>query len=171
MCQEKQQLALVEVESNDSSLVLNNGLLLYINKPFTGLFKEYDSINNTTNSSNYILGKKGGLETKTYTNQIIAEERFYKRGLKTGNHRGFWQDGSLKFEYFFNNKGFYDGSFKQWSKDGQIIKEFNYVNGKENGSQKMWNTNGTIRANYFVKHGEIFGLIGLKKCYSIAVQK
>ena len=58
MCQEKQQLALVEVESNDSSLVLNNGLLLYINKPFTGLFKEYDSINNTTNSSNYILLQK-----------------------------------------------------------------------------------------------------------------
>ena len=101
MCQEKQQLALFEVDSNDSSLVLNNGLLLYINKPFTGLFKEYDSINNTTNSSNYILGKKEGLETKIYTNQIIAEERFYKKGLKTGNHRGFWQDGSLKFEYFF----------------------------------------------------------------------
>ena len=50
--------------------------------------------------------------------------------------------------------------------DGYMA-DFNYVDGKEEGSQKMWQINGKIRANYHVKNGERFGLIGLKKCYTV----
>lgn len=169
-CQDTKKIPLKEVQSNDIYLVLKNGILLYKNEPFTGLYKEFDSVNQTYNLSTYVLGKKEGLEKKNYTNNLLAEERFYKKGLKTGIHKGFWQDGSVKFEYHFNEEGVYHGSFKEWSPNGQIIKEFNYDNGKEKGTQRMWNTNGTIRANYIVKYGERFGLIGLKKCYTIDIK-
>ena len=98
---------------------------------------------------------------------MLAEERQYKQGLKVGRHRGFWRDGSLKFEYNYNDKGMYHGSFKEWYRNGQQLREFNYIEGKENGAQKMWLMNGNIRANYVVKDGERYGLIGLKKCYTV----
>ena len=36
--------------------------------------------------------------------------------------------------------------------------------GYEEGSQKAWWQNGVIRANYVVKNGRRYGLIGLKLC-------
>ena len=46
---------------------------------------------------------------------------------------------------------------------------FNYKKGKESGSQRLWKTDGSIKANYDVVNGERFGLIGLKKCYQVTV--
>ena len=83
------------------------------------------------------------------------------------NHLGWWEDGTPKFEYHFNTKGAYEGKRKEWYKNGQLVRDFNYVSGKEVGSQRMWAKNGKIRANYEVKNGERFGLIGLKKCYTV----
>jgi len=170
MCQNKQEFDFEKIQANDSNLILKNGVLYHKKKPYDGLCEQYNPFTKITKLTTYKLGKKEGLETKTYKDSSLAEQRFYKNGFKTGIHRGFWKDGSLKFEYCYNNSGFYEGSFKEWSKGGQLIKEFHYANGKEKGSQKMWNTNGTIRANYVVKHGERYGLIGLKKCYSIDVE-
>lgn len=169
-CQEKQNSEVVQVvKSGDENLQLTNGTLLYNNVPFTGVFKHYDALNKTNNETHYAAGYKEGLEVKKYDGGIIAEERFYKKGLKRGIHKGFWEDGSQKFEFGFNEKGSYEGSFREWYRNGQLVKQFNFVNGKENGSQKMWQPNGKIRANYVVKNGERFGLIGLKKCYTVNV--
>ena len=44
---------------------------------------------------------------------------------------------------------------------------FNYINGKEAGKQLLLKSNGNIKANYEVVNGERFGLIGLKKCYTV----
>jgi antitoxin component YwqK of YwqJK toxin-antitoxin module len=49
--------------------------------------------------------------------------------------------------------------------------DFNYKNGKETGSQRLWKPDGSIKANYEVVNGERFGLIGLKKCYTVTVDK
>ena len=35
----------------------------------------------------------------------------------------------------------------------------------------MWKDDGTIKANYEVVNGERFGLIGLKKCYTVTVNE
>ena len=48
---------------------------------------------------------------------------------------------------------------------------FHYIDGKEVGSQKLWQEDGRIKANYEVKNGERFGLIGLKKCDPVQIQK
>lgn len=152
----------------DVSLELKNGVLEYNNTPFKGIITGYDEVNRTFNQTNYNEGRKDGEEKKMYKNNVVAERRFYKNGRKIGIHKGWYEDGSLKFEYHYNDFGVYDGSFKEWYKNGQALKAFNYKKGKENGSQKMWLSNGNIRANYVVKDGERYGLIGLKKCYSVA---
>lgn len=164
------------IDSNNSHLVLFeenknleliNGVLYYNTIPFNGTLKSFNSVNQTNNLVNYLDGKKSGKELKMFLNNSISEIRYYKQGIKTGIHKAWRTNGKQKFEYPYNDEGKYHGTLKEWYPNGQLVKEFNYMNGKESGTQKMWQSNSNIRANYTVINGERFGLIGLKKCYSI----
>ena len=155
------------IESSNSDLKLINGVLLYKNKTFSGTITQFNEVNKTHNSAKYFNGKKEGEELKKYENGSVAEQRFYTKGSKSGIHKSWWQNGQQKFEYHFNSKGEYNGNVKEWYPNGQVYRDFNYIRGKEAGSQRMWQPNGKIRANYVTKNGERFGLIGLKKCYSV----
>ena len=69
----------------------------------------------------------------------------------------------MAFEYNLKDDE-YNGSLKEWNRKGQIIKSFNYVNGYENGSQKLWFDNGEVRSNYVIKNNRRYGLLGTKNC-------
>ena len=167
-CNESKKAHLVLFEEN-KQLKLDNGVLYYNDALFNGTLKSFNEVNQTKNTANYLNGKKNGEERKLFQNDSLAELRFYKNGLKIGIHKSWRENGQQKFEYPYNNEGVYHGTIKEWYANGQLVKEFNYVNGKESGSQKMWLSNGNIKANYTVVNGERFGLIGLKKCYSIKI--
>lgn len=155
------------VDKTDTQLELINGVLYYQNSPFEGLLiSKYDDTSYKMKLQ-YIDGRKDGLEEQWYLNGEISQRRMYSQGVKIGNHLGWWEDGVQKFDYHFNEEGAYDGSRKEWYQNGQLVRDFNYANGKEIGSQRMWTDIGKIRANYEVKNGERFGLIGLKKCYTV----
>lgn len=155
------------VDKTSAELELENGVLHHKNVPFNGtLVSKYDEASNKMQLQ-YVNGRKDGVEKKWHYNGELAQERFYSKGIKIENHSGWWEDGTKKFEYHFNEKGEYHGSRKEWYANGQLVRDFNYSNGKEIGSQRMWADNGKIRANYEVKNGERFGLIGLKKCYTV----
>ncbi|SEB43303.1 hypothetical protein SAMN04489761_0683 [Tenacibaculum sp. MAR_2009_124] len=149
------------------SFSLINGVLFFQNEKFSGKLSSYDPVNFTSNLIEYCDGKKNGKEIKKYNTNELAEERFYKEGVKTGVHRGWWENGNQKFEYHFNASGEYHGIVKNWYKTGKMFKFFNYRDGREEGSQKMWQSNGKIRANFVTKKGERYGVIGLKKCYTL----
>lgn len=117
----------------------------------------------TANFVGYFNGLEQGIAKKWYPNKQIAEIRFYHQGKKTGIHKGFWENGNPKFEYHFI-EGEHHGLAKDWYENGQAYKEFHYKMGYEDGSQKAWWENGQIRANYVVKNGRRYGLIGLKLC-------
>ena len=153
--------------AENKQLSTQNGVLYYHNMPYFGSIRSLDKVNQTTNITKYINGKKEGEEKKWYANSSLAEVRFYKNGNKVGIHKSWFENGQQKFEYPYSQKGVYHGTMKEWYLNGQLVKEFNYINGKESGTQKMWLSNGNIRANYTVVNGERFGLIGLKKCYSV----
>lgn len=167
-CKSKEKASLILFEEN-KQLQISNGILYYNDAPFKGLITSFDEINQTKNKTNYLHGLKDGEQRKLFMNDSVAEIRFYKEGIKVGIHKSWWENGQQKFEYPFNKKGAYDGAIKEWYRNGQLVKAFNYVNGKEDGSQKMWLSNGNIRANYTVINDERFGLIGLKKCYSVKI--
>lgn len=153
--------------AENKQISTQNGVLYYNNAPFSGTLKTFDDVNQTNNVARYLNGKKDGEELKLFKNEALAEMRFYKKGEKVGVHKSWFENGQQKFEYPYSQKGVYQGTLKEWFRNGQLVREFNYAKGKESGTQKMWLSNGNIRANYTVIDGERFGLIGLKKCYSV----
>ncbi|MDD7884855.1 toxin-antitoxin system YwqK family antitoxin [Flavivirga sp. 57AJ16] len=155
------------IEASNPNLKLDNGILLYKKVPFTGHLQTYYVDKNLKSDIEYVEGKKEGYEKHWFKNGSISMERYYIKGLKSGIHKAWWNDTVLKFEYHFNEKGEYHGMVKEWYKTKQLYRDFNYLNGKEVGRQRLWKLNGTIKANYEVVHGERFGLIGLKKCYTV----
>ena len=164
-CIDQPEFYTLDVTNTD--LILDNGVLFFKNKPFNGVLEAYYDNEVKNMKVEYENGRKHGLELSWYRNKVVASERWYQNGIKTGVHRAYWDNGNAKFIYHFNNKGEYNGSIKEWYYTGEMIRDFNYLNGKERGSQKMWTQNGNIRANYEVINGERFGLIGLKKCYQV----
>ena len=159
------------VDASDMDLKLDNGVLFYKEVSFSGVLVEYYDAEKLKSRIEYFEGKKHGSEKQWYVNGNELIERFYKAGFKTGVHKSWREDGTQKFEYHFNEKGEFHGIVKEWYKNAQIFRDFNYVFGKEVGLQRMWKNDGTIKANYEVVNGERFGLIGLKKCYTVTVHE
>ncbi len=160
----------IEKNKKDVSFKLKNGILYFDIKPFSGIVKEFYSEKKLKSTSEYYQGKKQGVFKAWYVNGNKWFQRFYTNGLKSGVHIGWFDNGKPMFKYHFNTKGVYNGRVSEWYKNGMLLKEFHFIEGKEEGSQKMWQPSGKIRANFVTKKGERFGLIGLKKCYSIPTE-
>ncbi len=155
------------VEASDPTLELDNGVLLYQGKAFDGRITARFSNGLLQSEVEYAAGRKNGYEKHWHSDGSRATERFYTRGLKTGIHQAWWADGTPKFVYHFNEAGEYHGAVSEWYASGQRYKSFHYRDGQAFGSQKLWKEDGSIKANYEVRNGERFGLIGLKKCYTV----
>ena len=156
---------------NDINFKLENGILFFANQAYSGVVNEYYSAGNLKSESEYYQGKREGKYLGFYPNNQKSFERLYTNGLKSGIHFGWYLNKIKKFEYHFNNKGAYNGSIKDWFANGVLAKHFNFIEGKEAGSQKMWNSKGEIRANFYTVKNERHGLIGLKKCVSVPHNK
>lgn len=151
------------LEITDDELNFSNGIMLYKEKPYSGiLFSKIDTV--TTYSAVYQEGKKHGKEQKFFYKGDLAELRYYNKGKKSGTHRSWWNKEQIKFEYHFDINGNQIGTQREWYSNGQLFKEFNYYNGKEDGPQKSWDITGKIDINYVVIAGERFGFIGSKNC-------
>lgn len=147
----------------DDNLSFSNGVMLYKEKPYSGiLFSKIDTV--TTYNAIYLEGKKHGKEQKFFYKGDLAELRYYTNGKKSGTHRTWWNKEQIKLEYHFDTAGNQIGTQREWYSNGQLFKEFNYHNGKEDGTQKSWDITGKINANYIVIDGERFGFIGSKNC-------
>lgn len=162
--QTNQQLVLLE---DNPKLNLTNGVLLYNNSPFDGMVESYYGFKKIKSQSYYSEGRKEGSETFWYENDSLASKRVYSNGIKVGIHKAWWQNGNPRFVYCFNDKGEYHGDVKEWYETGELFRDFNFENGREVGRQRLWYQNKKIKANYEVVDGERFGLIGLKKCYTV----
>ncbi|WP_025740476.1 toxin-antitoxin system YwqK family antitoxin [Aquimarina pacifica] len=155
------------IDFSNPDLKLENGVLMYKTKPFEGnIIRKFDT-GALRSDIEYTQGRKNGYEKQWYTDGSLAIERFYTKGIKTGIHKGWWKNSNPKFVYPFNSEGAYDGKLSEWYSNGQPYRVFNYSNGNEAGPQKLWKKDGRIKANYEVRNGERFGLIGLKKCYTV----
>ena len=148
----------------DKELTVSQGITSYKGKALTGKIVAYSSKKMLLYSCDYTNGRKNGEEKKWHSNGLKEMYRLYSKGVKIGVHKGWWENSNKKFEYHFNSSGAYQGEVKEWFRDGTVYRTFNYLNGREDGSQKMYKPDGSIRANYVVVAGERFGLIGLKTC-------
>ena len=154
---------LVSIDT-DSTLRFENGLLLQQNKPFSGYVVSYYSSQKLRLKEAYLLGKAESVHQKWYENGQLQEQRSYLNNHKHGIHRGWWPDGKLKFEYSFLND-MAIGTHKEWYDNGRLFTRSTYnQQGQPEGVQQMWYNTGQIKANYVVKNGRRFGLLGAKGC-------
>ena len=159
------------IEGTTAGLINRKGVLIFKNKPYSGKVIYHTHNKYLKSEINYLKGKKHGLAQHWFPTGELKEKRTYTNGIKTGVHYGWWAPDILKFVYHFNTEGAYHGEVKEWYRDGQLYMYFNYNKGKELGSQRLWKNDGAIKANYTVVNGERFGLIGLKKCFKVTVNK
>ena len=156
---------------NEIKTELRNGILFLNNKPFKGILLSYHENGTKKSEIRYKKGKKNGMEKKWYKDGKIKMKRQYYNGIKVDVHKGWWENENLKYRYVFDNFGRYNGKVEEWYVNGQKLREFNYSMGLENGKQKLWDLDGNIKANYEVINGERYGLIGLKKCFTVIENK
>lgn len=157
------RVPLIYKSISDKGFTLHQDTLFYNNKKYSGqVFAIYNG-KDTVQIRGYLNGIEEGIQKKWYPNKQIASERMYHAGKKIGKHIGYWENGQPQYEFYFED-GEHHGIAKEWYQNGQLYRIFHYEHGYENGSQKMWWENGIIRANYVVKNGRRYGLIGLKLC-------
>ena len=149
--------------SADKGFTLHQDTLFHNDTKYSGWVYTLYNAKDTMQVAGFLNGLEEGIQKKWYPNKQIASIRDYHTGKKIGKHIGYWENGQTQFEFYFED-GEYHGIAKEWYQNGQAYRTFHYEHGYEQGSQKMWWENGIIRANYVVKNGRRYGLVGLKLC-------
>ncbi len=160
---QKSGISEITHREDDPSFSYKQDTLFYEDRKYDGFVIRLFPGGDTAVFMGYRKGVQEGISKKWYSPNVIQETRYYHSGKKVGTHTGYWENGNPKFEYHFE-EGEHEGELKEWYQNGQSYRIFHYRKGYEEGSQKMWWENGVIRANYVVKNGRRFGLIGLKLC-------
>jgi antitoxin component YwqK of YwqJK toxin-antitoxin module len=156
------------LNKSEQQLGMNNGLLIINQQPFNGtLFTLFSNSKDTATIENYLHGKEHGEWKKYYISHKIKEKRFFANGQKTGEYIAWWENGQKELQYFFKADE-YEGTCKEWNETGFLNKIMNYKKGHEDGSQQWWYDNGKIKANYIIKDGRRFGLLGTKNCINVS---
>ncbi|HUD01517.1 MAG TPA: toxin-antitoxin system YwqK family antitoxin, partial [Rhabdochlamydiaceae bacterium] len=121
----------------------------------------------------YKEGKKDGKELYYSADGKLTGEGEYKEGIPMGKHwrshdngqQGFlaiyddkgnllqpieeWNESGQKVAQYSIKNNKFDGSFKQWSNEGKIINDLNYVVGDMEGPQKECYPSGQVKRQGF----------------------
>jgi antitoxin component YwqK of YwqJK toxin-antitoxin module len=124
-------------------------------------------INAACTSNNEV--KMGKLEVykKYYPNHQLMEYREYRNNMKNGKQIAYWDNGNKRFEYSAKNDAS-EGALFEWDYNGRLFHLAHYLEGHEEGVQKLWYEDGKIRANYIIRKGRRFGLLGTKNCKNVS---
>lgn len=157
---------------NINSIKSKKGFLYVNDSIFSGMiYYLYPNKKDTLKIENYLNGKENGYWFQYYPNHILKEKRFFVTGKKEGEHIGFYENGYKKFHYHLKND-VYEGNNKEWTqelnKERKLTADMNYHLGQEEGTQKTWYDNGKIKANYIIKNGRRYGLLGTKNCENVS---
>lgn len=156
------------LNKNERQFTRQNGLLLLNSRPYNGtLFTLFPNSKDTAVVENYLGGREDGEWRKYYPSNKIKEKRFFTNGQKTGEYIAWWENENKQLHYFFEADE-YEGTCKEWSEAGFLNKVMNYKKGHEEGHQQWWYDNGKIKANYIIKDGRRFGLLGTKNCINVS---
>ena len=60
---------------------------------------------------------------------------------------------------------------KKWYVTGELFKQTNINQGREEGMQQAWRKNGKLYVNYEAKNGRIFGMRKANLCYELDDEK
>ena len=159
---------LVIANADTANTTNRNGVLYQNDSIFSGtMVSFFKGTNDTSEIANYKNGKEDGEWRKYYSNKTLKEKRQYTNGLKTGELLSWWENGNKRLHYFFEADE-YSGTCREWNENGLLVKRMNYSKGHEEGPQQWWYDDGKIKANYIIKEGRRFGLLGTKNCINVS---
>lgn len=154
----------IEITSDHPALIKEAGILYMESGPFSGYVIQVNDDGTLLSKEGYLNGQKEGPSFKWSSNGRLIEERYFHENQKTGRHLGFFNDGQPRFEYYFNC-GLPIGTHKEWLENGQLYSLSTYNDsGRPEGEQKFFFPSGKVRANYVIKNGRRYGLLGAKGC-------
>jgi len=156
----------LKIDAGSPALHQDNGILYYNGVLFSGSTTQVHANGRYKDRTAYYHGKKHGQRTSWHANGAIRSVRFYQDNRKIGTHKGWWPNGILQYERDFV-KGQYHGKNRDWYQDGQLASVRHFNRGKEEGAQRTWSLNGDLFANYVVKDGRRYGLLGAKPCFTV----
>lgn len=116
-------------------VILKNGNYVYreTGKPYTGIFKEFDSGSKLAAETSIKAGMLDGISTIYYPSGSKKEVRAYLDGKK-------------------------HGTWTTWNETGQQTAEAGFLNGKKDGNWFVWDDRGIKRYEMFYKNGEKKGV-------------
>jgi len=143
--------------------------VFYVNDTiFSGtVYGLFPDTKDTAFVQNYRDGKEDGIWKQFYPNGQTKEIRYFDHGKKQGEYDAWWANGDKRLSYHFE-EGEYHGTCCEWNQEGILIKKMTYQHGYEEGPQKMWYNDGLIKANYVMKAGRRYGLLGTKNCTNVS---
>ena len=145
---------------------------MFINGELNGVFKYYDSDRSLENEYEFINGKYNGkkkeyknsklkfdgeylyghkIRGKDYINGILEYEGEYLYDKKL-NGKGYDENGNIIYELINGN-----GKVKEYNKEGVLIFDGEYLNGKMNGKGKEYDYKGNLRFEGEYLNGEKIG--------------
>ncbi len=149
-------------------LYMVNNLVYSEKNPISAkLYRLEQNSLDTLEITSYLNGEAHGEWKKFYPSNKINEVRYFKNGQKTGLYQAWWANGNKQLAYQFIADE-YDGLCKEWNEQGQLTRIMNYKKGHEEGEQKWWYDSGKIKANYVIKNGRRYGLLGTKNCINVS---
>jgi antitoxin component YwqK of YwqJK toxin-antitoxin module len=156
------------VNKTDSGLHMKNAVVFFGEQPWNGtVYTLYEGTTDTAELCNYVNGKEHGEWKRFYKGKKLKEKRWFENGRKTGELVSYWENGTKQMQYFFVH-GEYEGSCREWNREGKLIKLMHYKKGYEEGLQQCWYDNGKIKANYIISNGRRYGLLGTKNCINVS---
>ena len=134
----------------------------------TGRFKTSLNCLAVSSKREISAGVSSLMPSKCRVESVIKGQRYSSFGCRNWSSFLpflFWfkRPGKPKFCYHFINDE-YEGEVTEWDATGQLYRRMHYKQGREDGLQQMWWSDGKLRANYVVKEGKSYGLIGRKLC-------
>lgn len=168
--QDKSKGKMRVISADDPRISYENAGVFYQGKSFSGkVFGVDPQTQDTINIEFYLNGNRHGNWIQYFSGHILKECRTFDQGKKVGAFIQYFPSGKKQAEYHFQNDE-YEGLAREWNESGVMIREMHYVAGHEEGAQKLFYDNGQVRANYVMKDGRRFGLLGTKNCVNVSAR-
>jgi len=149
--------------SNDDRLKLVRDTMFLDGSYYTGFYLGFHPSGDTAIIRGFYNRVPEGRQVVWNEQGVPVSSAFYINGKKEGLQQTWWPNKTPQLRYSTSDND-YEGEFLEWNSAGVLIKQFNYLKGQESGHQRLWWDNGTVRANYVIRNGRKYGLIGLKIC-------
>lgn len=160
------EISVLTIEKSDLERAITTGVLWYGSKPFSGKAQRFYSNCVLAEETYYRKGIKHGKMTKWFPDGSLAFSANYNNNLREGEVKSWWNNGRLR-SFSNYNKGKAEGIQMEWYKSGQLFKKLQLTKGIEKGMQQAWRENGKLFNNYEAKNGRIFGLKRANLCFEL----